>query len=149
MLAVGPSPYIGIAFTVILGSTSRNRVGNVGLLWETENKESITSNISNYSKMLSTKNWRGVKEEGFRFQFFFFAVAIWPVTGQGFQNTKWPAVRYNCFLPLVSDHLTHSLISMFTVCAVLLWMYEELWVTTWSYTWRNLEIVCNKLSSIK
>ena len=22
------------------------------------------------------------------------AVAIWPVTGQGFQNTKWPAVRY-------------------------------------------------------
>ena len=24
----------------------------------------------------------------------FFAVAIWPVTGQGFQNTKWPAVRY-------------------------------------------------------
>ena len=24
----------------------------------------------------------------------FFAVAIWPVTGQGFQNTKWPAVLY-------------------------------------------------------
>ena len=23
------------------------------------------------------------------------AVAIWPVTGQGFQNTKWPAVRYS------------------------------------------------------
>ena len=23
---------------------------------------------------------------------FFFAVAMWPVTGQGFQNTKWPAV---------------------------------------------------------
>ena len=22
------------------------------------------------------------------------AVAIWPVTGQGFQNTKWPGVRY-------------------------------------------------------
>ena len=22
------------------------------------------------------------------------AVAIWPVTGQGFENTKWPAVRY-------------------------------------------------------
>ena len=22
------------------------------------------------------------------------AVAIWSVTGQGFQNTKWPAVRY-------------------------------------------------------
>ena len=22
------------------------------------------------------------------------AVAIWPVTGQGFQNTKWPAVLY-------------------------------------------------------
>ena len=22
------------------------------------------------------------------------AVAIWPVTGQDFQNTKWPAVRY-------------------------------------------------------
>ena len=22
------------------------------------------------------------------------AVTIWPVTGQGFQNTKWPAVRY-------------------------------------------------------
>ena len=21
-----------------------------------------------------------------------YAVAIWPVTGQGFQNTKWPAV---------------------------------------------------------
>ena len=21
-------------------------------------------------------------------------VAIWPVTGQGFQNTKWPAVLY-------------------------------------------------------
>ena len=25
---------------------------------------------------------------------FWNAVAIWPVTGQGFQNTKWPAVRY-------------------------------------------------------
>ena len=25
---------------------------------------------------------------------YFNAVAIWPVTGQGFQNTKWPAVRY-------------------------------------------------------
>ena len=25
---------------------------------------------------------------------FFFAVAIWPVTGQGVQNTKWPAVLY-------------------------------------------------------
>ena len=24
--------------------------------------------------------------------YFDFAVAIWPVTGQGFQNTKWPAV---------------------------------------------------------
>ena len=24
-----------------------------------------------------------------------FAVAIWPVTGQGFQNTKWPAVLYS------------------------------------------------------
>ena len=24
----------------------------------------------------------------------FNAVAIWPVTGQGFQNTKWPAVQY-------------------------------------------------------
>ena len=23
-----------------------------------------------------------------------FAVAIWPVTGQDLQNTKWPAVRY-------------------------------------------------------
>ena len=23
-----------------------------------------------------------------------YAVSIWPVTGQGFQNTKWPAVRY-------------------------------------------------------
>ena len=23
------------------------------------------------------------------------AVAIWPVTGQGFQNTKWPAVLYS------------------------------------------------------
>ena len=22
-------------------------------------------------------------------------VAIWPVTGQGFQNTKWPAVLYS------------------------------------------------------
>ena len=22
------------------------------------------------------------------------AVVIWPVTGQGFQNAKWPAVRY-------------------------------------------------------
>ena len=22
------------------------------------------------------------------------AVAVWPVTGQGFQNTKWPAVLY-------------------------------------------------------
>ena len=26
---------------------------------------------------------------------FLFAVAIWPVTGQGFQNTKWPAVLYS------------------------------------------------------
>ena len=25
----------------------------------------------------------------------FKAVAIWPVTGQGFQNTKWPAVVYS------------------------------------------------------
>ena len=24
----------------------------------------------------------------------FYAVAIWLVTGQGFQNTKWPAVLY-------------------------------------------------------
>ena len=24
----------------------------------------------------------------------FYAVATWPVTGQGFQNTKWPAVLY-------------------------------------------------------
>ena len=30
----------------------------------------------------------------FSFCVFIFAVAIWPVTGQGFQNTKWPAVRY-------------------------------------------------------
>ena len=26
---------------------------------------------------------------------FFIAVAIWPVTGQGFQNAKWPAVLYS------------------------------------------------------
>ena len=26
---------------------------------------------------------------------YFIAVAIWPVTGQGFQNTKWPAVLYS------------------------------------------------------
>ena len=25
----------------------------------------------------------------------FYAVAIWPVTDQGFQNTKWPAVLYS------------------------------------------------------
>ena len=25
----------------------------------------------------------------------FFAVAKWPVTGQGFQNNKWPAVPYS------------------------------------------------------
>ena len=24
-----------------------------------------------------------------------YAVAIWPVTDQGFQNTKWPAVLYS------------------------------------------------------
>ena len=24
-----------------------------------------------------------------------YAVAIWPVAGQGFQNTKWPAVLYS------------------------------------------------------
>ena len=30
-----------------------------------------------------------------RSQVFFYAVAIWPVTGQGFQNTKWPAVLYS------------------------------------------------------
>ena len=30
----------------------------------------------------------------FSFCVFIFAVAIWPVTGEGFQNTKWPAVRY-------------------------------------------------------
>ena len=28
-------------------------------------------------------------------KFRLFAVAIWPVTGQGFQNTKWPAVLYS------------------------------------------------------
>ena len=26
---------------------------------------------------------------------YFIAVAIWPVTGQGFQNTKWPAALYS------------------------------------------------------
>ena len=25
---------------------------------------------------------------------YLYAEAIWPVTGQGFQNTKWPEVRY-------------------------------------------------------
>ena len=31
--------------------------------------------------------------EGSKFRLF--AVAIWPVTGQGFQNTKWTAVLYS------------------------------------------------------
>ena len=72
VLPVGPSPYIGIAFRKILGSTSCNQVKNVGLFWETENKESITSNISNHSKMLSTKNWRkrGLKRKVSGFFFF-------------------------------------------------------------------------------
>ena len=26
---------------------------------------------------------------------FDFAVVVWPVTGQGFQNTNWPAVLYS------------------------------------------------------
>ena len=32
---------------------------------------------------------------------------------------------------------------------MLLRLHEELIVTTWNYTWSNLEIVCNKLSSTK
>ena len=31
-------------------------------------------------------------------KYIFFAVAIWPVTGQGFQNTKWPAVLYSQYI---------------------------------------------------
>ena len=27
-----------------------------------------------------------------------FALAIWPVSGQGFQNTKWPAVLYSQYI---------------------------------------------------
>ena len=38
---------------------------------------------------------------------------------------------------------------MFVVCTMLLTVYRELLVTTLDYTYLNLEIVCNKLSSIK
>ena len=31
---------------------------------------------------------------------FLFAVDIWSVTGEGFQNTKWLAVLYQCLEPL-------------------------------------------------
>ena len=31
---------------------------------------------------------------------FFFAVAMRPVTGQGFQNTKWPAVLCSQYIPI-------------------------------------------------
>ena len=52
------------------------------------------------------------------------------------------------FLPLVSDHLTHSLMSMFAVrCAAL--NIRRILVTKWKYTWCSLEIACNKLSSVK
>ena len=37
-------------------------------------------------KFFNTRNGKGCVLK--------YAVAIWPVTGQGFQNTKWPAVLY-------------------------------------------------------
>ena len=40
----------------------------------------------------------------------------------------------------MGDRLTHGLISIFAVCTTQLRVCEELLVTTWNYTYRNLEI---------
>ena len=40
---------------------------------------------------------------------FKFAVAIWPVTGQGFQNTKWPAAAVNFTNKKKTANLNHHM----------------------------------------
>ena len=50
-----------------------------------------TKNIINFDeKDLFFFSVRGVRKVRLNY-----AVAIWPVTGQVFQNTKWPAVLYS------------------------------------------------------
>ena len=51
--------------------------------------------------------------------FLFNVVAIWPVTGQGFQNTKWPVVLYQFgSMPVLEEAKTivyvtnHNMITM-------------------------------------
>ena len=63
------------------------------------------------------------------------------------------AIIFYCFWPLLplSNHLVYGLISMFVVCTMLLsvyMVYVKLLAVTWNYTYRKLEIACNRLSSV-
>ena len=63
------------------------------------------------------------------------------------------AIIFYCFWPLLplSDHLVYGPISMFVVCTMLLsvyMVYVKLLAVTWNYTYRKLEIACNRLSSV-
>ena len=53
---------------------------------------------SEFQQMFATGCYRAGTEKhasyGVNTIFILNAVAIWPITGQGFQNTKWPAVLY-------------------------------------------------------
>ena len=52
---------------------------------------------------------------------------------------------FHGFPPIVSNLLTHRLISKFAVCTMLRRVYEDLYVTRWNYTYRHYEIAYNKL----
>ena len=47
--------------------------------------------MSSLSVVVSSEVWC----KTFVYVFFLIAVAIWPVTGQGVENTKWPEVLYS------------------------------------------------------
>ena len=54
---------------------------------------------------------------------------------------------FHCFYPLVSDQLEYGLISMLAECPTLLRLCRGLLVTTWNYTYCNLQIACCEFSS--
>ena len=69
-------------------------------------KEALVTGESKVITLASLKFWLNVKMRSilcmFLFplgfvcmNFFTFAVAIWPVTDQAVENTKWPAVSYS------------------------------------------------------
>ena len=70
----------GQYFVVFSRDTSKGSIHEL----KTTKRSKSTGN-----KFEKQKRWRPKRGE------IFFAVAIWQVTGQGFQSTKWPTVLYS------------------------------------------------------